>query len=61
MRDNWNFLHHPRLTSGETDEIYRNATDLNLNIMKNDKLKISSVGIFQFTFGQFVYWSERAN
>ena len=32
MRDNWNFLHHPRLTSGGGgggggNEIYRNATD----------------------------------
>ena len=26
--------------------------------MKNNKLKIWSVGIFQFTFGQLVYWSE---
>ena len=23
----WNFLHHPRLTSGEKDEIDDNATD----------------------------------
>ena len=34
MRDKWNFLHHPRLTSGGKDEIYYNATDWNLNTMK---------------------------
>ena len=27
MRDNWNFLDHPRLTSGEKDESYDNVTD----------------------------------
>ena len=27
MRDKWNFLHHPRLTSGGKDKIYHNATD----------------------------------
>ena len=28
--------------------------------MKNDKLKNRSAGIFQFTSGQLVYWSEQA-
>ena len=28
--------------------------------MKNNKLKDWSVGIFHFTFGQLVYWSDRA-
>ena len=28
--------------------------------MKNNKSKNWSVGIFQFTFGQLVYWSEWA-
>ena len=60
MRDNWNFLHHPRLTSGGEGLIYRNHIDSNLNTMKNDKLKNWSVGIFLFTSGQLVYWSERA-
>ena len=27
MRDKWNLLHHPRLTSGEKDESYDNVTD----------------------------------
>ena len=34
MRDKRNFLHHLRLTSGEKDEIYYNATDLNLKTIK---------------------------
>ena len=38
---------------------YYNATYWNLNTMKNNKFKNWSVGIFQFTFGQLVYWSER--
>ena len=40
MHDKWDFLHRPPLTSGGKDEIYYNATDRNLNNMKNDKLKI---------------------
>ena len=56
MRDKWNFLHHLRLTSGEKDEMYYNATDRNLNTMKKNWF----VGIFHFTFGQLAYCSERA-
>ena len=40
MRDKWNFLRHPRLTSGGKDEIYDNATNGNLNTTKNNKIKI---------------------
>ena len=58
--DKSNFLHYPRLTSGEKDEIYYDATDWNLHTMKNSKLKNSFVGIFHFTFGQLAYCSERA-
>ena len=60
MRDKWNFLHHLRLTSGEKDEMYYNATDRNLNTMKNNTLKNCFVGIFHFTFGKLAYCSERA-
>ena len=42
VRGKWNFLHHPRLTSGEKDEIYYNAIDWNLNGMRNNKLDYSS-------------------
>ena len=44
----------------EEDEIYYNATDRNVNTMKNNKLKNCFVGIFHFTFGQLAYCSERA-
>ena len=60
MRGKWNFLHHPRLTSGEKDVMYYNATDWNLNTMKNNKLKNCFVGIFHFIFGQLAYCSKRA-
>ena len=59
MRDKWNFLHHPRLTSGGGGAIYYNATDSNLNAMKDNKLKNWSVGIFHFTSGQLAYSSKR--
>ena len=61
MRDKWNFLCHPRLNiRGEKDAIYYDATDWDLNAMKDNKLKNWSVGIFHFMFGQLAYWSERA-
>ena len=33
MHDKWNFLRHPRLTSGGEGEIYYDATNRNLNTM----------------------------
>ena len=40
MRDKWNFFTALAQHLGEEDEIYDNATDWNLNTMKNNKLKI---------------------
>ena len=40
--------------------MYYNATDWNLNTMKNNKLKNCFVGIFHFIFGQLAYSLERA-
>ena len=60
MRDKWNFLRHYRLTSGEKDEIYFNATDRNLNTMQNNKLRNCFVGIFWPTSLLF-RTGERAN
>ena len=40
MRDKWNFLYHPRVTSGEKDEINYDTADRNINTMRNNKLKI---------------------
>ena len=40
--------------------MYYNATESNLNNMKNNKLKNCFVGILHFTFGQLTYCSERA-
>ena len=44
---------------GEKDVMYCNATDWNLNIMKNNKLKNCFVRIFYFIFGQLACCSER--
>ena len=41
-------------------EMYYNATDSNLNNMKNNKLKNCFVGIFHVTFGQLAYCLQRA-
>ena len=49
MCGEWNFLHHRLLTSGDKDEIYYDATDWNLNTMKNNKSKNCFAGIFHFT------------
>ena len=47
MSDQWNFLQDSPLTSeGGKDEIYYNATDRNLNTLKNNKSKIGLWGYF---------------
>ena len=60
MRGKWDFLHHPRLTSGGEGVMYHHATDGNLNTIKNYKFKNCFVVIFHFTFGQLAYCSEGA-
>ena len=60
MRDNWNFLHHSCFTSGGRMKFVMMQLIEISTLWKIINLKNWSIGILQFTFGQLVYWSERA-
>ena len=59
MRDKWNFLHYPRLTSGE-----QRWNLSQCNRLKSKHWKITNwrlvCKVFSLAFGQLVYWSKRA-